>query len=284
MEIERRFLIKALSNDVASLPGALIQQGYLVVEQDREVRVRQYKEQCWLTVKGGQGLVRDEVEIPISQAHFDQLYALTEGRRIEKIRRVLILDGVKIEIDAFEGIFSPLMIAEVEFSTVEASASYRVPAFFGTEITTRHEYRNSWMALHGVPSETNKSYQIATLPFLVKSGVLHVVIVTNSSKTRWILPKGHPEPNMTRQEVAMMEAMEEAGVIGTIPTGFSDKFQITKTRKIHLFPLRISTILKKWPESSVRKRQVLPLMDALKLLNDPKLEASIHRLLEKLPL
>ena len=64
IEIERKFLVTALPADLPS--GALILQGYLAHDDHMEVRIRQYRNNHFLTVKEGSGLTRRETEIEIS--------------------------------------------------------------------------------------------------------------------------------------------------------------------------------------------------------------------------
>lgn len=77
-ERERTFL-------VADMPrlqgqGTRIRQGYLAVDGDVQVRVRERSGQGRsLTVKGGEGGTRTEVELSIGADQFDRLWPLTAG-------------------------------------------------------------------------------------------------------------------------------------------------------------------------------------------------------------
>jgi 8-oxo-dGTP pyrophosphatase MutT (NUDIX family) len=61
--------------------------------------------------------------------------------------------------------------------------------------------------------------QAGALPFFYKKHELCVVLITSSTGSRWIVPKGQIEPRLSRQDVAQMEAAEEAGVVGAIELG-----------------------------------------------------------------
>src|SRR6185369_8705085 len=159
------------------------------------------------------GLMRREIEVEISPGQFQTLWPSTEGRRLEKIRSLVSFGAFQIEVDRYLGDLEPLLVAEVEFSSVEESERFEKPDYFGQEVTEDEAYKNLSLAIHGIPEGPALDYQIGALPYLFRGGRLHLVIVTNSSQTRWILPKGQPEPDMPRQDVAVMEAMEEAGVI-----------------------------------------------------------------------
>jgi CYTH domain-containing protein len=214
IEIERKFLVKSLP---AEMPGGLtILQGYIAYDEHMEVRIRQYGDKHTLTVKEGRGLMRRETEVDISAAQFRALWPATEGRRLEKVRSKIACGAFQVEVDSYQRDLAPLVVAEVEFSSVAESEGFEKPEFLGDEVTEVEGYKNLFLATHGIPDEHPLGYQIGALPYLFRSGRLYLVIVTNTAQTRWIIPKGQPESDMSRQEVAVMEAMEEAGVI--VPT------------------------------------------------------------------
>jgi CYTH domain-containing protein/8-oxo-dGTP pyrophosphatase MutT (NUDIX family) len=280
IEIERKFLVKSLPADMS--PGALILQGYLAHDEHMEVRVRQYGNNHFLTVKEGAGLSRHETEIEISPQQFLALWPSTVGRRLEKVRSLISYGTYTIEVDQYRGDLAPLLVAEVEFPSVEASEHFEKPSYLCEEITGDAAYKNLSLAIHGKPDRAAPEYQIGALPYLVRGGRLHIVIVTNSAQTRWILPKGQPEPDMHRQDVAVMEAMEEAGVIGTCVPGLHAPCHRKGERTLHIYPLKVTTVLKKWPEMEWRKREVLPVNKALKMISDPELADCIQRLVSRL--
>ena len=55
-------------------------------------------------------------------------------------------------------------------------------------------------------------HQAAAIP--VRGG--RVCLVTSSSGNRWVVPKGHFEPDKTAAQIALQEAWEEAGLIGVM--------------------------------------------------------------------
>lgn len=283
-EIERKFLLKKLPPKVRSIPGKPIIQGYLAYDEHTEVRLRQDGLNYFITIKQGSGLKRIEIEEAITLTQFQALWPATEGRRLEKIRSRVQYGIHTLEIDRYQGHLEPLLVAEVEFPSIEASEPFKKPGYFGEEVTDDDDYRNASLAIHGVPHGSALEYQIGALPYLFRGGHLHLVIVTNSALTRWIIPKGRPEPDMTRQDVAMMEAMEEAGVIGNFPPGLRAECRRKGEKTLHVYPLNVTTVLKKWPEMSWRKRAVLPVAKALKKISDPALRTCVQRLAVRLTL
>jgi hypothetical protein len=87
---------------------------------------------------------------------------------------------------------------------------------------------------------------------------------------------------MTRQEVALMEAAEEAGAIGTIEPGLKAEFRMADDRVLHLYPLRVSVLLPFWPERLTRRRVVLPIYRAILRIRDVGLAQAIRRMAREL--
>jgi CYTH domain-containing protein len=147
-EIERKFLVSAIPPDIINQYQALsVHQGYITSDPaGQQVRVRSKGVDFFLTVKSKGQLERDEVEIKLSAEQFDALWPLTEGRRIEKKRYEVPYHEHTIEVDLFEGALSGLVVAEVEFASVEESQKLLLPEWFGEEVTEDARYTNSQMA------------------------------------------------------------------------------------------------------------------------------------------
>jgi 8-oxo-dGTP pyrophosphatase MutT (NUDIX family) len=189
-----------------------------------------------------------------------------------------------IEIDVFEGPHAPLVIARIQFSTVSREKRFRKPAFLREEIAADQFFQLRQIALYGNPLAKIGVPQAGALPFLFKKGILHVVLVTSSSGTRWIIPKGKLEPRMTYEQVALMEAAEEAGAIGIIEPGIPALCQLDDKRPLYLYPMRVATLLPLWPDRFVRRRVVLPIYEALLRIVDVDLARAIRSLARQIPL
>jgi adenylate cyclase len=151
-EIERKFLVKELPENLSKYPSTEIIQGYLAITEDAtEVRVRKKGDRYFLTVKSGFGLQRQEVEIDISKDQFEKLWSMTEGRRIEKVRSEIDHSGMKIELDIYKGILNGLIVAEVEFLSIDQAKSFIPLDWFGREVTEDERFKNKNLALYGVP-------------------------------------------------------------------------------------------------------------------------------------
>lgn len=148
-EIERKFLIDKPPADYDRYPNKEIIQGYIVITDGMEVRIRKKGKDYFQTIKTGRGLVREETEIEITRDQFNKLWKLTENRRIEKRRYEIEYEGVLIELDFYGGILDSLIVAEVEFGSDSQSAAFSPPEWFGREITEDEKFKNKQLALQG---------------------------------------------------------------------------------------------------------------------------------------
>ncbi len=145
VERERKFLVST----IPALPdeGVTLRQGYLAIDGTVSLRVRDAAaEGCTLTVKGGRGAVRTELEWPLTRDEFEAAWQQTCGRRIHKTRHRLPLDGHTIELDVFHDELEGLMVAEVEFDTDQDLEAFEPPAWFGYEVTEDERFTNAWLA------------------------------------------------------------------------------------------------------------------------------------------
>jgi CYTH domain-containing protein len=147
-EIERKFLVGRLPLGFAGRRGKSIAQGYLAVTRDgSEVRVRDCGGKLFLTIKHGAGVVRDELELALTEERFKSLWKLTRGRRISKIRYLLPHGPNTLELDVYSGPLRGLKTVEVEFPTLRACRAFKPPDWFGREITQEPAYKNRNLAL-----------------------------------------------------------------------------------------------------------------------------------------
>jgi adenylate cyclase len=150
MEVERKFLVTE-APDLQDAESDEIEQGYLAIGADGEVRVRRKGEQLVLTAKRGAGLSRDEAEVELDQGSFDELWPLTEGRRLHKRRHVIPHGDLKIEVDVYAGDLEGLCVAEIEFASEEEAKSFDPPDWLGEDVTGDDRYLNETLATHGAP-------------------------------------------------------------------------------------------------------------------------------------
>lgn len=143
IEIERKFLVTGTAWRQGA--GVRLSQGYLNRDKERTVRVRLAGEKAFLTIKGvSVGACRAEFEYEIPAGDAEQLLKLSDGPVIEKIRRVVQLEGDTWEVDEFLGDNAGLVVAEIELQS-EGQAFAR-PDWLGPEVTHDARYFNSSLA------------------------------------------------------------------------------------------------------------------------------------------
>ncbi len=152
-EIERKFVLEGAPDWVEEAVGETIEQGYLAVEDEVEIRLRLIGGNPKLTVKSGRGLARGEQEVDLAEGQFEALWPLTEGRRISKRRHRRAVDAGTIEVDVYSGDLAGLVVAEIEFDSVAASERFRPPEWLGTEVTGDDRWANRSLALAGPPAQ-----------------------------------------------------------------------------------------------------------------------------------
>ena len=145
MEIERKYLVSGIPDNIDSYPCRFIEQGYLNTAP--VVRVRRDNDNYYLTYKGGGMMAREEYNLPLNKEAYEHLIKKADGNIITK-KRYEIPDGngYTIELDIFEGAFNGTVIAEVEFNTIEEADNYIMPEFFTEDVTNNPEYHNSNMS------------------------------------------------------------------------------------------------------------------------------------------
>lgn len=154
IEVERKFVAAGPPATDRLGPGQPMRQGYLAEDGAVEVRVRITDGNSWLTVKAGTGLARTEVEVAIGIGEAEALWVHTAGRRIEKTRHRVRLEGhpdLLADVDLFDGELTGLCVVEVEFESVEAAGDFDPPRWFGREVTGVPGWSNAALARHGRP-------------------------------------------------------------------------------------------------------------------------------------
>lgn len=154
-EIEKKYLIENVPLDVFQMPHYKIIQGYVINVNDSEMRLRKKNNRYYQTVKFGDGLIREEVEIELSKEQFELLWPLTKNQRIKKERYEFSYKGVTIELDIYKQKLQTLITAEAEFKTIEESGIFVPPNWFGQEVTENVKYKNRYLAVHGLPKIKN---------------------------------------------------------------------------------------------------------------------------------
>ena len=151
MEIEKKYLVKQLPENLALYEKDEIEQGYLCIKPT--LRIRKKNDRYIFTYKGRPEdapedvLVADEVERPLTAEAYEKLREKTEGILIEKTRYRIPYRKYVIELDIFHGTYEGRMLAEVEFPDVEEAKAFEPPDWFGEDVSGDPQYTNAYMAL-----------------------------------------------------------------------------------------------------------------------------------------
>ncbi len=145
MEIERKFLVSSLPDNLTAFPCRTIEQGYLCT--DPVIRIRRDNEKYELTYKSKGFMSRQEYNLPLNEKAYQHLISKTDGRLIKKRRYMIPLENsLTIELDIFDASLSPLVLAEVEFPDEESALSFTPPEWFGEDVTYSPKYHNSTLS------------------------------------------------------------------------------------------------------------------------------------------
>lgn len=147
MEIERKYLVKQVPENLSQYQCKKISQGYLCTSP--VVRIRRSNDDYYLTYKGKGLLAREEYNLPLTQESYEHLSSKIDGILIEKNRYLIPLsDGLVAELDIFEGKLSDLILVEVEFESIDDANSFVAPEWFGEDVTHSGNYQNSYLSQH----------------------------------------------------------------------------------------------------------------------------------------
>jgi 8-oxo-dGTP pyrophosphatase MutT (NUDIX family) len=119
---------------------------------------------------------------------------------------------------------------------------------------------------HGSAFDCDRRREYATpqagvIAYRIRRGEVQVLLMTSRDIGRWIIPKGNIKPSTTPSKAAAEEALEEAGIKGTVSStalgiySYSKKLGSGEARAatVEVFLLRVKKQVKKWPEKSERK-------------------------------
>ncbi len=141
MEIERKFLLKSFPPRAKSTKKILMEQAYISTKP--VIRIRKENDEFVLTVKGKGLIEREEFQLKISEKEYTKLKEKIEYNIIKKTRYIYHIDGIKYEVDEFDGKLKPLLTAEVEFSTKEEADNFIPPEWIEKELSLDARFQNA---------------------------------------------------------------------------------------------------------------------------------------------
>ena len=149
MEIERKYLVRRLPDDLSKYEAKKIAQGYLCT--DPVVRIRRSNDNYYMTYKGDGLMVREEYNLPLTREAYEHLLPKIDGLLIAKTRYLIPLtDRLTAESDVFEGVLSALTLVEVEFDSAAEANAFVPPEWFAEDVTESGKYHNSYLSQHGL--------------------------------------------------------------------------------------------------------------------------------------
>ena len=135
-------------------------------------------------------------------------------------------------------------------------------------------------------SNTRDRVQFAVLPCRIsESGQPQVLLLTSRETRRWVIPKGWPMKGLKPRAVAVREAYEEAGLLGTITSKhmigvYHYEKQLPREQRlceVRVFQFWVAQQLDDWPEKRQRETRWFDVLEAAALVDEGGL-AEIVRL------
>jgi 8-oxo-dGTP pyrophosphatase MutT (NUDIX family) len=123
--------------------------------------------------------------------------------------------------------------------------------------------------------------QSAVIPCRWQDGRLDILMITSRKKKRWVIPKGVKEPELSAADSAAQEALEEAGIKGTVfpaPVGEYSYEKWGGRCTVQVFVMAVETVLPVWQES-YRDREWVSLEEAHRRVT----EQGLKKILTALP-
>lgn len=139
------------------------------------------------------------------------------------------------------------------------------------------------ITLHGARKGEVRT-QFAALCYRYRQGKVQILLITSRGSKRWIVPKGWPMEGKTPAASALIEAWEEAGVMGKAEEACLGVYSYGKRYEdiedlaclAMLFPVKVTSLAKKFPESGQRRRRWVSRKKAAQLVAEPELARMIR--------
>jgi adenylate cyclase len=156
LEIEKKYLLYPIMIEpflkIFKLPCKKIDIIQNYIERDGQVgRVRKFNDRYFLTIKKGEGLIREEYEKEINKNIYENIILSSNNiKTIYKKRCIVELDGFLYEIDEFRGFLRGLVFLEVEFESEDESKHFNLNKTFQSilikEVTDDKNFSNENIA------------------------------------------------------------------------------------------------------------------------------------------
>lgn len=135
-------------------------------------------------------------------------------------------------------------------------------------------------------AKTATARQFAALPYRRnKKGEIEVMLVTSRETRRWIIPKGWPIAGVEPHNLAALEAMEEAGLLGKVSDRPIGSYHYDKKRGdgsivncvVDTYTLEVEQQMPTWPEQDERKTKWFSPEEAAAQVQEQELRVLIKK-------
>jgi 8-oxo-dGTP pyrophosphatase MutT (NUDIX family) len=128
-------------------------------------------------------------------------------------------------------------------------------------------------------SKNSEPRQFGALAYREREGGLEVLLISSRETRRWVLPKGWPMKGVKPHHAAAREAMEEAGLVGSIGKAAIGSFTYDKKLdngsalkcEVTVYPMKVNQELERWPEANERTRRWFSIDEAAEAVEEPDL-------------
>lgn len=127
--------------------------------------------------------------------------------------------------------------------------------------------------------------QSGVIPYRLEKGKIEILLVSSRKKKRWVIPKGIVEPDLTPQDSAAKEALEEGGILGEVLPESVGTYTYEKwggVCRVVVFLLKVTSLEANWLEN-YRERQWFSLPEARKRLDEAELKNILLKVGDRLP-
>lgn len=110
-----------------------------------------------------------------------------------------------------------------------------------------------------------------------------VCLVTARSGRRWVIPKGQIDPGHSAGEAALVEAWEEAGLVGVLdrePVGSYVYEKLGRPHHVLVYRMAVTAVHDRYPEAGARQRAWVTADEAIDRIDEPDLRDLLRRVFE----
>lgn len=160
LEIERKFLLEPIRVEcflkINGFSYEVLEIEQFYIERKGKLgRIRKVNDKYYLTLKKGEGLVREEYESEIEQSVFENILAKDKPvGSLNKLRYKVPIGGYEYEVDEFKGNLDGLVMLEVEFGSEDEARSFELDERFKklvlAEVTGETAFLNETIAIENL--------------------------------------------------------------------------------------------------------------------------------------